>query len=60
MDLWLAELIDPRTSVKIDPSEVEAFEWTTLGNATRPGLYESTKGALAEADEFVRKLYFGK
>lgn len=59
VDLWLAELIDKNAQVKIDPSEVEAFEWAKLESALKLSGYESTRTLLSDADQYIKANVLG-
>ena len=54
VDLWLVELVDKKTAVKIDPQECQAFAWVQLHDAVKLGAYDATKKVLKEADDFVK------
>ena len=55
VDLWMAELVDDKVQVKIDPKECETFAWVQLHQALKLTEYATTKNALTIADDFVKK-----
>jgi 8-oxo-dGTP pyrophosphatase MutT (NUDIX family) len=53
VDLWLAELVDKNTVVKIDPRECEEYRWVKLAEGIELGVYEATKQALKDSNEYI-------